>query len=312
MRTKDRYTQRAITGLSTLALLLGSLLLTPSCGTEAKYETKGVEVKMDIKNISAGFVECDFSTNKDAYYLIGITEPWEDYNPVANSKQFMQLALDSAYAEYLFWRNGLLREKEFNVAPFSSHSLQYGKVKHFFTGLLPDEDYWVFCFPVDPVAMKPAGSLDLVPVKTLKESNMDIHFEYRIKGQWDYIYPVDSTGKINEHFPYIATTCDSLTLAHDSIYTVDDAAIYFIFWSMERFLKPYLADVHYGVHAVKNDGVESSEMFLKGHTYYTALSGYDGSFRHTTIYRFKWTGDSCEYYFHDTDSANIVNRINQN
>lgn len=291
------------------AMIPCSLLLAPSCSTEAKYETTGVEVKMDIKNISAGFVECDFSTNKDAYYLIGIMEPWEDYNPVANSKQFMQLALDSAYAEYLFWRNDLLREKEFNVAPFSSHSLQYGDVKHFFTGLFPDVSYWVFCFPVDPVAMKPAGSLLLTPIKTLEDSKMDIHFEYRVKGQWDYIYPVDSTGKIYEHFPYIATTRDSLTLAADSIYTQNEAILYFVFWSLDQFTDPSQAEINYGVHAVKNDGFQSSEVFQEGHTYYTALSGYDGSFKQTTIYKFKWTGDSCDYYFHDTDSANIINIV---
>ncbi len=292
------------------ALLIGTLLLSlAACSPQANWETEGVEIRMDIKNISAGFVECDFSTNKDAYYLIAICEPWEDYNPVANSKQFMQLALDSAYAEYLFWRNDLLRDKEFNVAPFSSHSLQYGDVRHFFTGLLPESDYWVFAFPVDPLQMKPAGTLTLIPIKTLEDSKMDVHFEYRVKGMWDYIYPVDSTGKINEHFPYIATTRDSIKLAEDSIFTPEEVAGYFVWWSMERFLIPEKADAQYGVHAVKNDGIQSSETFQEGHTYYTVLSGFDGSFRQTTIYRFVWTGESCEYYFHDTDSANIINLI---
>ena len=290
-------------GLSLLAVFFFS------CSPEAPWEKSDVNVTMNIKTISAGFVECSFSTDKDAYYLISIMEPWEDYNPVANSKQFMQLALDSAYAEYLLWRNDLLRAKEFNVAPFASHSLQYGDVNHFFTGLLPQQDYWVFSFPVDPQTMQPAGTLKLIPITTLEDSKMDVHFEYRVKGLWDYIYPVDSVGKINEHFPYIATTMDSLTLAKESIFTLEEVAYYFVLWSTERFLIPEQADVHYGVHVVKNDGDESSEVFEPGHTYYTALSGYDGSFRQTTIYRFKWTGDSCDYYFHDTDSANIVNLI---
>lgn len=292
-------------------LLFLSLIISIlcSCSSEAKWEKEGVEVKMSIKNVSAGFVECDFSTNKDAYYLIAICEPWEDYNPVYNSKQFMQLALDSAYAQYLFWRNGLLRAKEFNVAPFSSHSLQYGAVNHFFTGLLPETDYWVFSFPVDPVEMKPVGPLNLVPIKTLGDSKMDIHFEYRIKGKWDYIYPVDSTGKIYEHFPYITTTRDSTTLAEDSIFTPGEVLLYYVLWSLERFSKPENADVKYGVYAAKNDGLQSAEVFQEGHTYYTAISGYDGSFRQTTVYRFVWTGDSCQYYFRDTDSANITNLI---
>lgn len=292
-----------------LLCLCPMVLALYSCSSEAKWETEDVEVKMEIKNVSAGFIECNFSTNKDAYYLIAVCKPWEDYNPVYNSKQFMQLALDSAYAEYLFWRNDLLRAKEFNVAPFSSHSLQYGNLNHFFTGLLPDEDYWVFAFPVDPVAMKPAGPLNLVNVKTLEDSKMDIHFEYRIKGKWDYIYPVDSTGKIYEHFPYITTTRDSTTLAEDSIFTPGEVLLYFVLWSMERFLEPAKADAKYGVYAVKNDGIQSAEAFKEGHTYYTAISGFDGSFRQTTVYRFVWTGDSCEYYFHDTDSANLTRMI---
>ncbi len=292
-----------------LLCLCPMVLALYSCSSEAKWETEGVEVKMEIKNVSAGFIECNFSTNKDAYYLIAVCKPWEDYNPVYNSKQFMQLALDSAYAEYLFWRNDLLRAKEFNVAPFSSHSLQYGDLNHFFTGLLPDEDYWVFAFPVDPVAMKPAGPLNLVNIKTLEDSKMDIHFEYRIKGKWDYIYPVDSTGKIYEHFPYIATTRDSLTLEQDSIVSISQVLLYFVLWSMERFLEPAKADAKYGVYAVKNDGIQSAEAFKEGHTYYTAISGFDGSFRQTTVYRFVWTGDSCEYYFHDTDSANLTSMI---
>ncbi len=300
-------------------LVIAAVLLC-SCGAEAKYETEGVEVRMDIKNISAGFIECDFSTNKDAYYLIAICEPWEDFNPAANSKQFMQLALDSAYAEYLLWSNDLLRKKEFNVAPFASHSLQYGSEKHFFTGLLPNKEYWVFCFPVDPIKMKPVGALNLIPVKTLEDSNMNIHFEYRIKGNWDYIYPVDATGKINEQFPYIATTRDSITLVMDSNfiaikdskpdYTFTEMVVlYFVQWSIIRFSIPELAGVHYGVYAVKNDGFDSNEIFQKGHTYFTAISGYDGSFKQTTIYRFVWTGDSCKYYFCDTDSANIINLL---
>lgn len=280
-----------------------------SCSPEASFETKDVEVHLEVKNISAGFVECECSTNKDAYYLLSICEPWEDWNPVANPKQFMTLALDSAYAEYLLWRNDLLRDKEFNVAPFASHSLEYGaETHHFFTGLLPDHDYWLFAFPVDPVKMQPIGALNLIPVKTLEESKMDIHFEYRVKGAWDYSYPVDAQGKIFEQFPYLATTRDSLSLAKDSIFTHEDIILYFALWSMERFLEPENADVHYGVQAVKNDGSQSAEAFQKGHTYFTILSGFDGSFRQTTIYRFVWTGDSCEYYFRDTDPANIVNQ----
>ena len=111
------------TNLSIFWFLSILVYVLSSCNPEANWETQDVEVYMTQKALSAGFAEFEFSTNKDAYYLIAICDPWEDYNPVANQKQFMQLALDSAYAQYLLWRNYLLREKEFNVAPFSSHSL---------------------------------------------------------------------------------------------------------------------------------------------------------------------------------------------
>lgn len=300
-------THNLLSGLVIIALVTLSFAFS-SCNPEAKWETEGVEVKISVEDISAGFVECHFTPNKDAYYLIDLCEPWPDYNPVYNSKQFMQLALDSAYADYLSWRNKLLRAKEFNVAPFSSHSLQYGEKHHFFTGLLSEEDYWLFAFPVDPVSMQPAGPLNLIPIKTLSDSKIDVHFEYRVYGKWDYIYPVDSLGKIYDHFPYICITRDSAELAAtDSITTEEEAVLYFVFWCMDKFLDRTKANVKYGVYADKKDGIQAEVEFEEGHTYYTGISGYDGSFRQATIYRFKWTGDSCQYYFHDTDSANITN-----
>ncbi|MBR4264347.1 MAG: hypothetical protein IKQ48_07215 [Paludibacteraceae bacterium] len=313
-----------ISGLTAILMAVAALLL-PSCNPEAEYETKNVKVKMEIKTVSSGFVECDFSTDKGAYYLIGIIEPWENFNPMYNQKQFMQLVLDYAYAEYLVWRNDLLIRKEFNVASFASHSIQYGSVHHFFTGLVPNHDYWLYAFAVNPETMQPISNLQLENVLTKEESIMDIHFEYRVMGEWDYVYPVDTNGNLNSHFPYIAITYDSLTLSQDSDFlevldyvedTVADTtlaatAYYFAAWAAECFLEPEKAKVRYGVHAVKNDGIHSDDAWEEGHTYYTALSGYDGSFRQTTIYRFVWTGDSCNLYFKDTDPANIINILSE-
>ena len=283
-------------------LVLLICLLITSCSSEAVWEKEGVEVTMKINSVSAGFADCSFSTNKDAYYLIAICEPWEDFNPMYNSKQFMQLALDSAYAEYLQWRNDLLKGGEFNVAPFSSHSLQYGSLNHFFTGLLPGMDYWVYAFPVNPETMQPIGKLVLENITTTKESIYDVHFEYRVKGEWDYVYPVDSTGAIYPRFPYIATTRDSAELGMNE----EDAVLYFIRWCLDRFVTPDSANVLYGVQAVKNDGIHSYTSFKENHTYYTIICGYDGSFKQTTVYKFQWKPD-CNYYFVDTDSANIAN-----
>lgn len=292
--------------LSVIGLLA---LLTLACSPEAKWTTDDVEINMEIVTVSAGFAECRFSTNKEAYYLIACVPAVEGENPQDHPKQFMTLALDSANVEYLAWRNALLKQGEFNVAPFASHALQYGSVNHFFTGLLPGEDYWIYAFVVDPSSLKPVGKLYLETVKTTTESIMDIHFEYRIKGKWDYIYPVDEKGNIYSRFPYIATTCDSLKLVTDGFETDSATCAYFLFWALERFLYPDSANVLYGVKVVENDGWSSSEEWKEGHTYYTAISGYDGSFKQATLYKFTWTGDSCNYYFHDTDSANVMSII---
>lgn len=278
-----------------------------SCDPDAKWSTKEVDIDMSVNVVSAGYVECSFATNKEAYYLIAIQEADEGYDPMAHQKQFMTLALDSANVEYLSWRHDQLVKGEFNVAPFASHSLQYGSVTHFFTGLLPGSDYWIYAFVVNPETLQPVGKLYLQKVTTTMESIMDIHFEYRVKGMWDYIYPIDSKNKIYGSFPYIATTCDSLKMV-DEDYGTDSAAVaYFVFWALERFLDPSKADVYYGVRSVENDGYQSAEAFEQGHTYYTAICGYDGSYKQATVYKFTWTGESCNLYFVDTDSTNLVN-----
>ncbi len=282
----------------TIAIAILTLCLV-SCEPEAKWTDEEVEVTMEIRTISAGFIECSFSTNKDAYYLISIEEPWEDFNPQFNSKQFMQLALDSAYSDYLRWRNNLLRNKEFNIAPFASHSLQYGSINHFFTGLLPDTDYWLFAFPVNPETMKPIGKLQLVHILTSDTSIMNVKFDYRVKGDWDYIYPIDEQGNIVTHFPYIATTRDSSTFSGFA----GDPILDLGYWALTRFISPDSANVLYGVSAMENDAVDSYLTFEEGHTYYTAISGYDGSFKQFTLYKFHWT-EGCEYFF--TDSMNIA------
>jgi len=295
---KNHWIRLIVFGLLSIILIP----LSTSCNPEAKYETKNVEVFMHIDTVSAGFIECSFHTNKDAYFLIAIEEPWTDFNPVYNSKQFMTLALDSAYADYLMWRNYLLRDKEFNVAPFASHSLQYGNVHHFFTGLIPNTDYWVYAFPVDPQTMQPIGALKFENIKTTSTSVFNVHFDYRVKDTWDYIYPLDEKGKIYTRFPYIATTRDSLELAEGGI----DPEIYFKVWAIDNFALPEIATVYYGVKAIENDGLNSYTVFEEGHTYYTCLCGFDGSFKQLTIYKFRWTKD-CEYYFTEKDAANIMN-----
>ena len=292
-----------------IALLF--IIMLASCKTEAPWTTKDVNITMEVKTVSAGFIECEFSTNKEAYYLIAIEPARAGYDPMAHQKEFMMLALDSANVEYIQWRNWLLKSGETNIAPFASHALQYGKVNHFFTNLEPSTDYWVYAFVVNPDKLQPAGKLYLARLKTKAESTVNVFFEYRVHGYWDYIYPVDSTGHIYDHFPYMCATRDSLELlelvpaSERSTVLVDTVALTYFSDYFEAFMEPG-ADVssllNYGVKAVENDGWNSYLVFEEGHTYYTAIVGWDGVMGNNVIYKFTWTGEDFEAYFKNEDS----------
>ena len=284
-----------------LFLILYSLLFT-GCNPEAPWVVDDVTIEMSAQNVSAGFIEYNFHPNKDAYYLISCMPANELVDPFNHSKQFMILALDSANTAYIQWRNGLLREGEFNIAPFASHCLQYGPITHFFTNLTPDTDYWVFAFVVNPETLKPVGKLFIETVKTTAESIMDVHFDYRVRGIWDYIYPLDPDNKINSKLPYLASTVDSLNLAE--IWGGITPEDYFnnLFTTISESHDE--SSIHYGVTVVKNDGSGTSIPFEVNHTYYTAIVSYDGFMGNNVIYRFHWTGDDYEAYF--TDENNIA------
>lgn len=281
--------------LLTLILLTGSLC---SCDPEAKWDVKNVEITMTVENVSAGFIECSFETNKEAYYLIAIEAAQEGYNPMEHQKQFMMLAIDSANVEYLAWRNKLLRQGEFNIAPFASHALQYGAVNYIFTALEADTHYWIYAFVVNPETMMPVGRLHLVHAYTTVGTTKAIRFEYRVKGRWDYSYPMDMDGNILNHFPYVGTTRDSLEVAASG----DAPTMYFDFWYNNLLQHPEQARIVYGVQAVENDGYDSYLEFQEGHTYYTYFSGFDGSFNHHVLYKFTWTEDY-EHYFTEEESV---------
>ncbi len=294
-----------------ISILLLLAMVVCGCEPEAKWTNKTVDIKISIKNISAAFIECDFSTSTDNYYLIAIEPARDNYDPMAHQKQFMMLALDSANLKYLQWRNRLFANGEFNVAPFASHALQYGAINHIFTGLWPDTDYWIYAFTVNPETLEPIGTLHLQTIHTARNSQMDVHFEYRVKGNWDYIYPVDSIGNIVARFPYTATTRDSIELAQDTLYSPDSysPAEYFIIIMLNNFIEPENTRVLYGVQAIENNGIASHLKFEEGHTYYTGIGGYDGNFKQVAIYKFVWKGPETEYYFYESDPANIINSI---
>ena len=131
---------------------------------------------------------------------------------------------------------------------------------------------------------------------------MDVHFDYRVRGIWDYIYPLDPDNKINSKLPYLASTVDSLNLAE--IWGGITPEDYFnnLFTTISESHDE--SSIHYGVTVVKNDGSGTSIPFEVNHTYYTAIVSYDGFMGNNVIYRFHWTGDDYEAYF--TDENNIA------
>lgn len=283
---------------SQIVLLLVIILF--SCNPEAPWTTNNVRISMQVDRYSAGFVDCSFATNKDAYYLIGITPAPEELTRPADENLFMQHALDSVYADYQYWRQRLENLEVYPIAPFSSHSLQYGAVQRIFTGLRPDTEYWIYAFVVNPDKRIPVGHLHLISLRTTEASLMEVGFDYRVKGRWDYVYPLDTLGNIDDRFPYLATTRDSAEMAEEPDYRGPEA--YFMDWLAFRFSDSDFAVIHYGVKATYNDGFDSWLEFQPGHTYYTCIAGYDGTFRQIAIYKFTWTGDNYENYFSNEDN----------
>lgn len=285
--------------LSVIGLLA---LLSLACNPDASWNTDDVTITITPTTVSAGYIECSFTTNKEAYYLVAC-EPVRTDGPdpmdAKYHKQFMMLALDSANTEYIVWRSDLLKQGEFTIAPFASHCLQYGNIDHFFTNLTPGHDYWIYAFVVDPDKLKPEGKLFIKKLTTSTESKVDVHFDYRIRGYWDYIYPLNPDGKINNHFPYLAATRDSASLALLG-QTLEE---YFtdVFLTMSK--SDLKENIHYGVSVVYNDGYSSEKAFEEGHTYYTAIVSFDGFIGHNVIiYRFTWTGEEMEAYFKQQQS----------
>lgn len=287
--------------LIVLVLVPCSLLLCPSCDPNARWASENVGINMRVEAISAGFIICEFTTTQEAYYLIAIEEARPGYNPMEHQKSFMSSALDSAYAAYLDWRNELWRKDVFNVAPFSSHSLQYGNEYYTFTGLKPDTEYWVYAFVVNPASMEPAGLLVLDSITTPTYSDIHMQYEYRVKGLWDYTYPMDDYGIIETRFPYLAITCDSTQVAKEGL----TPEKYFARWYTEQYNHPENAKILYGVKAVENDGVSSWVEFEEGHTYYTTIASFDGPYSHMVTYKFTWTKDF-QCYFREDYEALIV------
>lgn len=292
--------------LGTYALLFVAIGLC-SCDPNAKAYTKRIEIEIDVQNISAGFVQVEFSTNREAFYLISIQPAQENINPEDIAKTFMLLALDSAYLDYLKWRNEELLKHTPFVADFASHSLQYGTTNRTFCFLLPDTDYWVFAFGVDPETNKPFGKLFLQTVTTKRESVLSMDFQYRVLGEWDYVYPKDTAGNIISDVPWLGMTMDSAELRSYEEYRVPGE---FFVEAFQAYYDYKLDRISYGVVAHQNNGDYTGTTYTKfeeGHTYYSAFAILDGPLffpppdTKYDIYRFTWQGDSTDLFFTQKD-----------
>lgn len=274
---------------------------------KAVAQIEDVTIDIQVKQISAGYVNVEFAANKKAFYLTGIHQVREDVDDIHKvAKQFMLLALDSAYVDYLFWRNQQLQDMVPFVADFASYALQYGNTDHHFTLLQPSTTYWVYAFVVDPNSNKPVGTLFVKTITTTATSQVPMWFEYRVEGQWDYVYPKDTLGEINSYTPWVGETIDSITLREQGWETPGD---YFLSLFDEVYKGNY-DRILYGIYAHENDGEgdgTSRTQFEMGKTYYTGMSALDAPLIYPLdkntydIYRFTWTGDSTKLYFTPAD-----------
>ena len=300
-------TSKYVKQLRAYVVLLAAVGLC-ACDPNAKAYTKRIEIDINVQNISAGFVQVEFSTNREAFYLVSMQPAKEGINPQEIAKTFMLLALDSAYLDYLRWRNEELQNLVPFVADFSSHSLQYGTTNRTFCYLQPDTDYWIFAFGVDPESNKPFGQLFLKTVTTKQKSVLTMDFQYRVRGEWDYVYPRDTAGEIISDVPWIGLTVDSASLRDEGECRVPGE--YFVQAFQAYYGIKMDQMIFYGVVAHQNNGDyggTSGTKFEEGHTYYSAFAILDGPISFPPpetrydIYRFTWHGDSTDLFFTHED-----------
>jgi len=304
----SKYTSSRMVGVRSMLLIIAVAMICgwSACNPEVEAHTKDVQVTIDVQQVSAGYISVEFSTNKKAFYLMGIHPIREGVDIKKVEKQFMLLALDSAYVDYLYWRNKQLQQLTPVIADFASHSLQYGNANHYFTLLQPATDYWVYAFVVDPNTNKPAGKLYFQTVTTREESLQPMFFEYRVEGRWDYVYPKDSTGEINSFTPWVGETIDSITLREQGW---ESPGAYFLSRFKDVYAGTYTR-ILYGIYAHENNGVgdgTSITNFEFGKTYYSGMASLDAPLAYPLdtnaydIYRFTWMGDSTDLYFTPAD-----------
>lgn len=272
-----------------LVLILG--LLASSCDTRAAYDTESVTIDIHIKQLNSGYCEVEFKPSSSAWYYVAMM-PIDYYiNPQDNPKEFMALALDDAYIQYIVWRHNRFLKSTPYVADFASHSLQFRETDYYFHYLQPDTDYWLIAFVVDPKSNEPRGELFCQTVHTQAQSDLDVTFQYKVSGNWDYGYPLDQFGNLTTDIPWVGFTFDSVDIADEMTRMTPKQ---FFGQCYDEMVKNKNAHILLGIYAHCNDGQgdgTSTTKYEEGHTYYTCMATFDGHFARHAIYKFTWTKD---------------------
>lgn len=261
------------------------------------YATDGVVLDMNVERVGAGFchvkvdVKAYDGTTDEAWYMLGVCL---EKDCPASDQQLMERAVRDAKTEYEAWRREQEKGNPIVIADFASHSLKYGDTETFFNYLEPDNDYVVYCFVMNPDTEKPVGKLNKKKIRTSYMSKLNVNFDYRIKGYWDYVYPKDRTsGKMVSDIPWVAKTADSLAIRQSGAQS-PNAYFMDIF---DRKIEDKSLRILYGMYAYNNDGVGDmgeAVCFEEGHTYYTFIASFDGWLADFVQYKFTWTGPDME------------------
>ena len=267
--------------------LLAAVAALSGCNGFAKYNTKNVTIKVDIADISSGYICADFEPSKDAYYIAGAMEITDEYDPVNKPDHFMTLMADSLYRQYLDWRYEYLKDQVSYVADFSSHSLMYGATTRYFVDVEPDTDYWVYSFVVDPNSNQPCGDLYLTTVHTTAVHDGRLFFEATTDDETGfYVYPYSlDTGELSDDIPYTYDIAYSYEIFTYQGQTLEDGIRKYcdnLYATIVRYnlLSSWMA---FGV-----DYEDQSEWLLDGVESYLIIGEFDGGIVNRTVYRFTW------------------------
>lgn len=277
-----------------------------SCDPFPVVSSSSKEITIDIKinKVSAGFADITFTPSAQTFYLSGVEKAIPDINPQDVENHFMALALDSAYVYYAIWRHRHLLNLESSIADFASHSLDYEQLNTVENFLEPDTDYWAYAFAVDKNSNKPRGHLYTKLFHTEKESIFkNIRFEYRVNGDWHYVYPYDKeTNQIVSDVPWVGMTLDSLNIrALGGGITPGE-----VFGKYMEHIDKRDTRVLKGIFVNQNNGIGDGSSYTKfeeGHTYYTGMATLDGPLNECfCVYKFLYKGESTQLYFTEEDS----------